>query len=177
MRIILALTLLLAGCLTSLTLWAKEDVKPPAGIVTLDGRLAPTLALTNMDGKLTNIKTYKGKWILVHFWATWCGPCRHEMPTLQALQQNITRPDIKLVLVNTAETDDEVFAFLPTVAPELNTLMDKDGLTTQRWQPRGLPSTYIIDPDGRMRYLALGGRDWTSAEYRSFINTLPSQQK
>jgi thiol-disulfide isomerase/thioredoxin len=173
MRKKLALTLLLTGCLTSLTLWAKDNVKPPAGIVTLDGRIAPALALTNMDGQLTDIKTYKGKWILVHFWATWCGPCRHEMPTLQALQQSITRSDIKLILVNTAETDDEVFTFLPTVAPELNTLMDRDGLTTKRWQPRGLPSTYIIDPDDHLRYLVLGGRDWTSVEYRNFINTLP----
>lgn len=177
MRLSLILGFMLSYWLTPITLWANDANLPPLGIVALDGRNAPALALTDMDGRLTNIKTYKGKWVLVHFWATWCGPCRQEMPTLQALQQNLKNSNIQLILINTAETDDEVFTFLPTVAPELNTLMDRDGLTTKRWQPRGLPSTYIVDPDGHLRYLALGGRDWSSAAYQTFLNTLSSQPK
>jgi len=163
--------LLLALWLMPATLWAQEITRP-AGLVILDGRAAPALALSDMDGKTTDLKALKGQWVLVHFWASWCGPCRREMPTLQALQQQIKGTRLALVLVNTAETDDEVFSFLPTVAPELNTLMDRDGLATERWQPRGLPSTFIVDPEGRLRYLALGGRNWASAEYVSFLNAL-----
>ncbi len=178
MRMILAVTILFVSWFTPVTLWAKDgDGVQPAGLVTLDGRAAPALVLKNMDGQTTNLNTLKGQWVLVHFWATWCGPCRKEMPTLQALQQKIKGSRISLILVNTAETDDEVFTFMPTVAPELNTLMDRDGLTTQRWQPRGLPSTYIVDPDGHLRYLALGGRDWTSTEYLAFLNALPARKK
>jgi len=171
MRLKTSFTLLLALWLMPVTLWAQEITKP-AGLVTLDGRMAPALALSNMDGQATDLKTLKGQWVLVHFWASWCGPCRREMPTLQALQEQMKGTHFSLVLVNTAETDDEVFSFLPTVAPELNTLMDRDGLTTERWQPRGLPSTFIVDPEGRLRYLALGGRDWASVEYVSFLKSL-----
>ena len=172
MKTYLSWTLLLICWLLPVTLWAQDSSRP-AGLVALDGRIAPALMLSNMDGQSTNLQALKGKWVLVHFWASWCGPCRREMPTLQALQQRLKGTRIALVLVNTAESDDEVFSFMPTVAPELNTLMDRDGLTTERWQPRGLPSTFIVDPTGHLRYLALGGRDWTSAAYMSFLQSLP----
>ena len=155
--------------------WAQEIPKPP-GLVALDGRIAPALVLSDMDGKVTDLKRLKGRWVIVHFWATWCGPCRKEMPTLQVLQHQLKGTRFALVLVNTAETDDEVFSFLPTVAPELPSLMDRDGLVTERWQPRGLPSSFIVDPAGRLRYLALGGRDWGSPAYVSFLKSLPSRK-
>ena len=154
---------------------AQEIPKPP-GLVALDGRNAPALALSDMDGKVMDLKRLRGRWVIVHFWATWCGPCRKEMPTLQALQHQLKGTRFTLVLVNTAETDDEVFSFLPTVAPELPSLMDRDGLVTERWQPRGLPSSFIVDPAGRLRYLALGGRDWASPAYVSFLKSLPSRK-
>ena len=154
---------------------AQEIPKPP-GLVALDGRIAPALVLSDMDGKVTDLKRLRGRWVIVHFWATWCGPCRKEMPTLQVLQHQLKGTRFALVLVNTAETDDEVFSFLPTVAPELPSLMDRDGLVTERWQPRGLPSSFIVDPAGHLRYLALGGRDWASPAYVSFLKSLPSRK-
>jgi len=59
-----------------------------------------------------------------------------------------------------------------TVAPDLNTLMDPEGFTTEDWQPRGLPSTYFVDPEGNLRYVALGGRPWNEREYLEFLNGL-----
>jgi cytochrome c biogenesis protein CcmG/thiol:disulfide interchange protein DsbE len=153
-----------------------QDPAPPSGIIRLDGRAAPSLVLADMDGNSTDLAKLRGKWVLVHFWAGWCGPCRREMPTLQQLHQQFQDERFRLVLVNTAETDDEVFAFLPTVAPELNTLMDRDGLVTERWQPRGLPSSFLVDPAGRLRFLALGGRNWVSPAYLSFLRVLIATQ-
>ena len=66
--------------------------------------------------------------------------------------------------------------FLATVSPDLSTLMDRDGLTTAGWQPRGLPSSFFVDPAGRIRYLALGGRDWSSPEYLNFLRQLTAPQ-
>lgn len=166
-------TFLLALFFAHGTLWA-HDVPKPAGLVSLDGRVAPALILSDMDSNKTDLKTLRGQWVLVHFWATWCGPCRREMPTLQSMQQQLKNMPIQLVLVNTAETDDEVFTFLPTVAPELNTLMDRDGLVTDLWKPRGLPSSFIVDPEGKLRYLALGGRDWAAPAYIAFLKSLTS---
>jgi hypothetical protein len=82
--------------------------------------------------------------------------------------------DIEFILINTAETEDEVFTFLGVVAPELELapLMDDDGLVTEVWQPRGLPATYLVDPDGRIRYQALGGREWEKPAYMAFLRGL-----
>jgi len=88
------------------------------------------------------------------------------------MSTRLKNTSLEVVLINTAETEDTVFSFLGMVAPDLIPLMDTDGLTTQQWQPRGLPSTFLIDPDGNRRYLALGGRTWDSNEFLSFLEHL-----
>lgn len=145
----------------------------PPGLMVLKPKPAPALQLKDMEGKTVDLRKLRGRWVLVHFWATWCGPCRKEMPTLQAMRAQIPAAQLELILVNTAETDEQVFAFLPTVAPDLNSFMDYDGAATDRWQPRGLPSSFFIDPQGRLRYLALGGRAWDSPIYLDFLRALP----
>lgn len=144
----------------------------PPGLLKLDARPAPALKLSDMDGKTVDLAQLKGRWVLVHFWASWCGPCRREMPTLPQLIKAFPADRLTVVLVNTAETDDEVFSFLASVSPELDTLMDRDGQVTARWKSRGLPSTFLVDPQGRLRYLALGGRDWSSKAYLAFLREL-----
>ena len=157
---------LIVWAILSSIAWAVD--RPP-GLMVQNGRPAPDLRLTNMEGEVTDLRDLRGRWVMVHFWATWCGPCRKEMPSLQPMAQHIAPERLRLVLVNTAETDDEVFAFLGLVAPDLNSLMDRDGQVTEKWQPRGLPSSFLIDPQGRVRYLALGGRDWASEPYLAFL--------
>ncbi len=144
----------------------------PKGIMKLDGRPAPALLLEDMDGQAWDIGKARGRWVFVHFWAAWCGPCRREMPTIQAIFPQFDASELEIVVINTAESEDTVFEFLATVAPDLNPLMDKDGLVTERWQPRGLPATFLVDPAGRLQYLALGGRPWDSPVYMKFISKL-----
>lgn len=153
---------------------ASAPLAPPSGLLPLSSKPAPALKLSNADGKAFDLASTRGHWTLVHFWASWCGPCRKEMPTLQRMSTKL--PELKLVLVNTSETDDEVFSFLATVSPDLDSLMDRDGSVTERWQPRGLPSSYLVDRQGKLRYLALGGRDWDSPAYLSFLQALLRQR-
>lgn len=164
--------LLLIGALLLTQAAAAAAPAPPRGLMPLDGWPAPALRLVDMNGQVTDLQQLRGRWVLVHFWASWCGPCRREMPTLQRLSARIPPTRLQLVLVNTAESEDEVFSFLAGVTPELNTLMDRDGRVTERWQPRGLPSSFLVDPQGRLRYLALGGRDWTTPAYLNFLQVL-----
>ena len=143
--------------------------------MALDGRPAPALKLDNLDGEPWDIADSRGHWIFVHFWASWCGPCRREMPTIQKLTEKLQDEQLEIVMVNTAETEDEVFSFLGIVAPDLVPLMDTDGLVTEAWQPRGLPATFFVDPQGHLRYLALGGREWHTGPYLDFLRGLTKQ--
>ena len=151
---------------------AAMDPKLPAGIMPLDGQPAPALRLENIDGEAFDLADSRGHWVFVHFWATWCGPCRREMPTIQQLISRLQDTNLEIVMVNTAETEDEVFSFLGIVAPDAVPLLDTDGLVTEAWQPRGLPATFLVDPEGRLRYLALGGREWDTPPYLEFLRRI-----
>lgn len=144
----------------------------PKGLMVLDGRASPPLVLNNMDGERWDISESRGHWVFVHFWATWCGPCREEIPTIQAVFPKFDRSELEIVLINTAESEDTVFSFLADAAPDITPLMDADGLATEQWQPRGLPATFFVDPEGRLQYLALGGRPWDTPEYLEFLQSL-----
>ena len=138
----------------------------------LEGKQAPPLKLENLDGKLWDLSQSKGRWVFVHFWASWCGPCRKEMPKIQQISKELDASKMEIVLINTAESEDTVFEFIGIVAPEISPLMDKDGLVSELWQPRGLPATFFVDPQGALRYLALGGRAWDEEPYLGFVKGL-----
>jgi thiol-disulfide isomerase/thioredoxin len=144
----------------------------PKGVIEQDGRPAPKLQLEDMDGNAIDLEQLRGKWVFVHFWASWCGPCRREMPLLQGLPAQVNDGRFSMLLINTAEDEDTVFTFLAAVAPNLVTYMDRDGLATEAWQPRGLPATYLVDPGGRIRFQALGGRPWNEGDYVGFLKAI-----
>ncbi|MCK5001940.1 MAG: TlpA family protein disulfide reductase [Gammaproteobacteria bacterium] len=153
---------------------AAAEEKLPFGIRNYDIGLAPNFELEDIDGELFDLKSTRGQWVFLHFWASWCGPCREEMPTIQALSESIDEDKLHFVLVNTAEDEDTIFMFLGSVAANLTSMMDQDGLVTEIWKPRGLPTTFLIDPDGRVRYQAIGGREWNHETYIQFISSLIS---
>lgn len=161
-----------SACLLLVSLPSLAADSLPKGVLVLDGREAPPLVLNNLDGKRWDISESRGRWLFVHFWASWCGPCREEMPTIQAIFPKVDASQLEIVLVNTAESEDTVFSFLAEVAPDLTTLVDANGSVTERWQPRGLPATFFVDPEGRLRYLALGGRPWDTIDYLGFLQRL-----
>ena len=159
-------------CVLSVKICLASDIKQPIGIISLKGKPALELKLNNFDGKPYDLANSRGHWVFVHFWASWCGPCRREMPKIQIMSFMLKDTSLEVLLVNTAENEDTVFSFMGIVAPEIIPLMDYDGLVTKRWQPRGLPSTFLIDPEGKQRYLALGGRDWDAPQYIDFLKKL-----
>lgn len=165
---------LLAGCLILVGVAAEPSL--PEGIIRLEPYPAPLLQLNDMDGAAYDLREDKGALVFVHFWASWCGPCRKEMPAIQRLATLLEPEGLKVALINTAEDEDTVFSFLAAHAPDMRPLMDTDGLATEAWQPRGLPATYLVDHQGRVRYQALGGRSWDEAAYLNFLRTLMHEQ-
>ena len=167
----LILTHLILFLLVSNTVFA-DTTQPVKGIRNYDIGLAPDFKLQDIDGESAALKDYRGRWVFLHFWASWCGPCRKEMPTIEKLIENIDKKKLKIVMINTAEDDDTIFTFLGTLGIEAISLMDKDGAITDKYKPRGLPSTFIIDPEGFFRYQAIGGREWDKKEYLDFIQQI-----
>jgi len=160
-------------CLWLITLNVYADTPAlPKGILKITPRPAPALSLQNLDEETFTLDSKTGRWAFVHFWASWCGPCRREMPSIQALSKQSSTLKLDFFIVNTAESEDVVFSFLASVAPDINSLLDRDGLVTEKWQPRGLPSTYLVDPEGNIRYIVLGGQDWHKPEYTRFLGQL-----
>jgi len=162
----------IAAALITLAASLTHAAGLPQGVMQIAGKPAPPLQLDNLDGEPYDLEDSQGHWRFVHFWASWCGPCRKEMPSIDRMSRLLADSDIEFVLVNTAESEDSVFTFLGIVAPDMMPLLDSDGLATEAWQPRGLPATYLVDPDGLIQYQALGGRDWEKPDYLDFLRNL-----
>jgi len=166
----------LASVLMSGIAWADAPAPvAPKGILSIAAYPAPSLELNDIDGKPFSLAQEKGRWVFVHFWASWCGPCRREMPAIQHMVEKFKKVPLVFAIVNTAENEDTVFTFLGLLAPDIVSLMDLDGMVTEAWKPRGLPSTYLVDPAGIVRYQALGGRPWDDDEYLRFLTALSAQ--
>ena len=162
-------------CFTSTcfsTFCIADETKLPFGIRNYDTGKAPDFTLQDIDGENFELKNTKGHWVFLHFWASWCGPCRKEMPMVQRLSNIMQDEKFTIVMINTAEDEDTIFTFLGAIDVELNSLMDKDGQVTEVWKPRGLPTTFLINPQGEVKYQAIGGRDWDKPEYINFLRQL-----
>jgi len=132
----------------------------------------PSLELSAIDGRLHRLADYRGRVVLVNFWATWCAPCRAEMPSIERLRRSLEREPFAVLAVNVSEDAGAVRAFAARVAMGFPLLLDLDGQVTRAWRARALPMTFIVDPEGRIRYQALGARDWGEPEIRSTLRAL-----
>lgn len=119
---------------------------------------APTLGLPDMDGKPVDLARYRGKVVLVNFWATWCPPCRKEFPSLGRVRKLFRPTDFEVLAVNVGEDPETVFSFAGT--PDFPVLFDRDSQAMARWSVRGLPTTLVVDRQGRLALRAVGGREF-----------------
>lgn len=154
---------------------AGSENRLKKGYITLSDKTAPIFSLKDLNGEVLNSKTLKNNWVFLHFWASWCRPCRKELPAIQLLINKNSLKSFKFVLINTAETEETVFEFFAQLNLDMPVLLDETGEVTELFKPRGLPSTFIIDPQGKLRYLFFGGRPWNSKAYRQFLQSLESE--
>ena len=166
-----SLIILLFSLSISQTINASE-VKVPFGIRHYDIGQASNFVLQDVDGEKFELEKSRGHWVFLHFWASWCGPCREEMPAIQKLSDAMKDEKFQIVMINTAENEETIFEFLATINVELNSLMDTDGLVTEVWKPRGLPTTFFINPKGEVKYQAIGGREWGNPVYVEFLKKI-----
>lgn len=136
------------------------------------GGPAPALSLRDPAGKTHNLAAYRGKVVLVNFWATWCAPCREEMPSMQALRQRLEGRPFEVLTVNMMESEEEIAAFRESELIDLPVLMDRDGAAAKRWKVRMLPVSFIIDRRGAIRYQLVGEANWTGPNVAPVIERL-----
>jgi peroxiredoxin len=142
---------------------------PAQALKPWSGGATPPLELADLEGKRHRLADYRGKAVLVNFWATWCVPCRDEMPSIERLRASLEGRPFAVLAVNLAEPQSRIQAFLEKVPVRFTVLLDSDTKTAKAWQAKLLPATYIIGPDGTIRYLHLGELDWSKPEVREAI--------
>ena len=138
---------------------------------------APAIELKDTSGKFHRLSDYKGKVVVVNFWATWCEPCREEMPSLQRLKERIDQDKrrtsaLVILAVNYNENIANVDKFLKAVKVEFPVLIDSFGLASSTWKPGVLPASFMIGRDGRMYYRVIGELDWAGMEAVSVVERL-----
>jgi thiol-disulfide isomerase/thioredoxin len=136
------------------------------------GGATPPLELADLDGAVHRLSDYRGKTVLVNFWATWCEPCRAEMPSIERLRAAMEGKPFVVLAVNVGESGRVARDYAEKLPVRFTVLLDRDGRTTRGWRARVLPASFLIGPDGAIRYSYLGELDWSSAEVRSHIEAL-----
>jgi len=125
----------------------------------------PILKLKNISGQNRDLQTYKGKVILVNFWASWCPPCVHEMPSMQLLENKYKSKGFQIIAVNMAEDSETIKQFLKSkVKVDFKIWLDSSGVALKAWKVFAFPTSYLLDKKGRIRYAVYGAIDWTSAD-------------
>lgn len=122
----------------------------------------PPLALRDLAGRQHALADYRGKAVLVNFWATWCEPCRDEMPSMQRLKERLAGRPFQILAVNYGEWDIRASEFLKRSTLDLTVLLDPSQDTARAWRVRLLPASFMVGPDGRVRYAVIGEIDWMS---------------
>ena len=132
----------------------------------------PKLRLEDLNGVVHDIKDYKGHIVLVQFWATYCGPCRTEMPSMNNLMKKMGDVPFKILAVDMGEEKHEVIKFVNEVKPEFTILMDPTGEAISSWRVFAAPSNFILDANGKIRYTLFGGVEWDSDKMVEFLKEI-----
>lgn len=132
-------------------------------------RALPPLALPVLDGTRWQLADQRGRVVVVNFWATWCEPCRAEMPSLQRLAARHAQDGLAVVAVNYRETLATIRRFVEAAELALPVLLDADGAAALAWTPRIFPSTVLIGRNGRPAGVVVGEIDWEGASARALL--------
>ncbi|MFQ5803334.1 MAG: peroxiredoxin family protein [Candidatus Methylomirabilales bacterium] len=139
--------------------------------------VAPDFTLPDLDGNETSLSTYKGRVVLLNFWATWCPPCRLEMPTMEKAYRKYRDKGFEVVAVSVdAGPKSAVRSFFEEFGLSFQVLLDPDMETLRAFRGFSLPMTVVIDRQGVIRSRELGYRDWTDTESTKLLQRLLSEK-
>ena len=146
-----------------------SPIMPAMDRLTVYGQTDYDWNLKTLDGEAVSLESFRGKTVLLNHWATWCGPCVAEMPSLAALHESIDRDDVAIVLVST-EDGHTIRSFLERKGLSLPAYV-AEGVPAV-FETRGIPATFILDPAGAIVYSHVGAANWNSDGCREFLNAI-----
>jgi thiol-disulfide isomerase/thioredoxin len=132
----------------------------------------PQLTGTDLSGQVWRLADLRGKAVLINFWASWCEPCRVEMPALQALAQKHGPDKLRVLTVNFKEPAATAQQFASRTGLSLPVLLDPQGAIARQWEVRIFPSTVLIGADGRVRGVVRGELDWSGVPAAKLVEPL-----
>lgn len=153
--------LLLGLMLSGMTLLGPAQARD---LQVYKGGATPPLMLKDLNGKTHDLKQYRGKVVLINFWATWCPPCRAEMPSMQRLKTKMAGKPFVILAVDMGETEAEVKAYIRQIKTDFTVLLDKDGSALKAWKVFAFPTSYVVDAQGRIRYGLFGASEWDTPD-------------
>jgi thiol-disulfide isomerase/thioredoxin len=174
-RVVCQLTVLVATMgvlLVGKAAVATEHLFEAMGMAKVPGKTAPDFTLPSIDGQQVSLQEYRGKVVFLNFWATWCIPCREEMPALEQLHQKYQSEGLAVLAVDLKESAEQVKAFFQKYTLSFPSLLDHNGAVFRDYLVMGMPTTYLISRDGQLLAQGIGGRDWTRAEAQELIRAL-----
>jgi thiol-disulfide isomerase/thioredoxin len=122
-----------------------------------------------LDGKNVKLSSLRGKVVFLNFWATWCPPCRGEMPSMEILYKRYRDKGIEFLAVDIMEEKEQVSSFMKEFGLSFPAALDSSGAVSSMYGIRGIPTTFIIDRQGRIIVASVGGREWdTQAMFNAF---------
>jgi len=151
------------------------DAFERAGITEFkEGQRGPAFRLQQFDGGPASLETWRDKLIVLNFWATWCTPCTLEMPTLEALWRDYRERGLVVVGISVDRGAPRALLqpYLANLALTFPILLDPEMKTAEAWRVTGLPATFIVRPGGEVTGMALGPREWNSAEMRALLEPM-----
>ncbi len=131
---------------------------------------APDLRLQDLQGKTIDLAQYRGRVVLINFWATWCPPCRKEFPSLGRVRQLFKPQEFEVLAVNVDEDRETALAFAG--APGFPVLLDSNSKATMTWPVKGLPTSFIVDTQGRIAFSLAGEQEFDGPEMVTVIRSL-----
>ncbi len=141
-------------------------------LVAWTGGATPALALADPEGRSHRLDDYHGRALVINFWASWCEPCRDEMPSLQRLKDRLADRPFALIAVNMGENAARVRSFLDMMPIDYTILLDPRMRVAKAWHVRMLPYSFVLDRMHRIRYTVVGEIDWSAPEVVRRIEAL-----
>ena len=136
------------------------------------GGAPPPLALRDLNGKEHRLADYRGRVVVLNFWATWCEPCLREMPSMQRLQDKLGGKRFAVLAVDFGEGAPRVKGFLKDLPVRFTVLLDRDISVASAWKVKVLPTTLVVDAEQRIRYSVIGDLEWDSPSVETAIRKL-----